>query len=129
VEREAGDATLERFAGGGSRPHDPRRDPGLALPLLIRYFVVEGIATATEVSVVGIIYTLLIGVFVYREYKWSSFYPTLLDTVSLGGAILLIIATATAMGWALTQSGFAQQLADILSHAPGGKSGSCYCRS
>ncbi len=27
------------------------------------------------------------------------------------------------MGWALTQSGFAQQLADILGHAPGGKTG------
>ncbi len=117
-------ATLEKFAGW---PVVGRTIlvaiPGLALPLLIRYFVVEGIATATEVSVVGIIYTLLIGVFVYREYKWSSFYPTLLDTVSLGGAILLIIATATAMGWALTQSGFAQQLADILGHAPGGKVG------
>jgi tripartite ATP-independent transporter DctM subunit len=117
-------ATLETFAGW---PVVGRTllvaIPGLALPLLIRYFVVEGIATATEVSVVGIIYTLLIGVFVYREYKWSSFYPTLLDTVSLGGAILLIIATATAMGWALTQSGFAQQLADILGHAPGGKVG------
>jgi tripartite ATP-independent transporter DctM subunit len=117
-------ATLEKFAGW---PTVGRTIlvaiPGLALPLLIRYFVVEGIATATEVSVVGIIYTLLIGVLVYREYKWSSFYPTLLDTVSLGGAILLIIATATAMGWALTQSGFAQQLADILSHAPGGKVG------
>jgi len=117
-------ATLEKFAGW---PVVGRTIlvaiPGLALPLLIRYFVVEGIATATEVSVVGIIYTLLIGVFVYREYKWRSFYPTLLDTVSLGGAILLIIATATAMGWALTQSGFAQQLADILSHAPGGKVG------
>jgi tripartite ATP-independent transporter DctM subunit len=97
--------------------------PGLALPLLIRYFVVEGIATATEVSVVGIIYTLLIGVIVYREFKWRTLMPTLVDTVSLAGAILLIIATATAMGWALTQSGFAQQLADILGHAPGGKVG------
>jgi tripartite ATP-independent transporter DctM subunit len=97
--------------------------PGLALPLLIRYFVVEGIATATEVSVVGIIYTLLIGVIVYREFKWRTLMPTLIDTVSLAGAILLIIATATAMGWALTQSGFAQQLADILGHAPGGKVG------
>jgi tripartite ATP-independent transporter DctM subunit len=117
-------ATLENFAGW---PAVGRTIlvaiPGLALPLLIRYFVVEGIATATEVSVVGIIYTLLVGVFVYREYKWRTFYPTLLDTVSLGGAILLIIATATAMGWALTQSGFAQQLADILGHAPGGKVG------
>ncbi|HEX3467247.1 MAG TPA: TRAP transporter large permease, partial [Candidatus Elarobacter sp.] len=117
-------ASLEKFAGWRNVGRTILVAlPGLALPLLIRYFVVAGIATATEVSVVGIIYTLLIGVLVYREYKWSSFYPTLLDTVSLGGAILLIIATATAMGWALTQSGFAQQLADILGHAPGGKVG------
>jgi tripartite ATP-independent transporter DctM subunit len=97
--------------------------PGLALPLLIRYFVVEGIATATEVSVVGIVYTLLVGLLIYREFKWRSLYPTLVDTVALAGAILLIIATATAMGWALTQSGFAQQLADILGRAPGGRIG------
>ncbi|MBV9407439.1 MAG: TRAP transporter large permease subunit [Candidatus Eremiobacteraeota bacterium] len=97
--------------------------PGLVLPLVIRYFVVDGIATATEVSVVGIIYSLLIGVFVYREFKWPSLYPALVDTTALAGAILLIIATATAMGWALTQSGFAQQLADALSHAPGGTVG------
>jgi tripartite ATP-independent transporter DctM subunit len=97
--------------------------PGLILPLVIRYFVVAGIATATEVSVVGIIYTLLVGVLVYRVFDWRTFYPTLKETVSLAGAILLIIATATAMGWALTRSGFAQQLADILGHAPGGKAG------
>jgi tripartite ATP-independent transporter DctM subunit len=97
--------------------------PGLVLPLVIRYFVVAGIATATEVSVVGIIYTLLVGVLVYRALDWRTLYPTLIETVSLAGAILLIIATATAMGWALTQSGFAQQLADILGHAPGGKAG------
>jgi tripartite ATP-independent transporter DctM subunit len=97
--------------------------PGLLLPLLIRYFVVTGIATATEVSVVGIIYTLLVGFLIYRELNWRVIYPTLLDTVALSGAILLIIATATSMGWALTQSGFAQQLADILGHVPGGPIG------
>src|ERR1700733_6548432 len=97
--------------------------PGLVLPLVIRYFVVAGIATATEVSVVGIIYTVIVGVLVYRVFDWRTLYPTLIETVSLAGAILLIIATATAMGWALTQSGFAQQLADILGHAPGGKAG------
>jgi tripartite ATP-independent transporter DctM subunit len=97
--------------------------PGLLLPLLIRYFVVAGIATATEVSVVGIIYTLFVGIAIYREFKWGSLYPTLVETVALSGAILLIIATATSMGWALTQSGFAQQLADMLGHAPGGQTG------
>ena len=34
----------------------------------------------------------------------------LVETAALSGAILLIIGMATAMAWALTQSGFSQQL-------------------
>jgi tripartite ATP-independent transporter DctM subunit len=97
--------------------------PGLLLPLLIRFFVLQGIATATEVSVVGIVYTMLVGIFIYRELDWRRMYPILRETAALSGAILLIIATATSMGWALTQSGFAQQLADTIGHAPGGAGG------
>lgn len=94
--------------------------PGLVLPFVIRAAVLGGVATATEVSTVGIAYALVVGAFVYRELKWREMYPLLRETAALTGAIMLIIATATAMGWALTQSGFAQQLADSLGHAPGG---------
>jgi tripartite ATP-independent transporter DctM subunit len=97
--------------------------PGLLLPLVIRFFVLDGIATATEVSTVGIVYTILIGIFVYREFPIRRIYPILRETTALTGAILLIIATATSMGWSLTQSGFAQQLATSLAAAPGGKVG------
>ena len=97
--------------------------PGLLLPLVIRFFVLDGIATATEVSTVGIVYTILIGLFIYREFPLNRIYPMLRETCALTGAIMLIIATATSMGWSLTQSGFAQQLATSLSAAPGGKAG------
>ncbi len=97
--------------------------PGFLLPVLIRAAVLGGVATATEVSTVGIVYSLLVGVLVYRELKWRDMYPLLRETAALTGAIMLIIATATAMGWALTQSGFAQQLTDSLGHAPGGAAG------
>jgi tripartite ATP-independent transporter DctM subunit len=97
--------------------------PGLLLPLLIRAFVLGGVATATEVSVVGIVYALLVAVLIYREMDWSRVLPMLRETASLTGAIMLIIATATSMGWALTQSGFAQQLTNAVAHAPGGTSG------
>lgn len=97
--------------------------PGFALPFLIRAAVLGGVATATEVSTVGIVYTLVVGAVLYRELKWNAMYPVLRETVALTGAIMLIIATATAMGWALTQSGFAQQLTEALSHAPGGAVG------
>lgn len=97
--------------------------PGFVLPFLIRAAILGGVATATEVSTIGIVYTILVGVFVYREFNWREMYPLLRETASLTGAIMLIIATATAMAWALTQSGFADQLATGLSHAPGGKIG------
>jgi tripartite ATP-independent transporter DctM subunit len=81
------------------------------------------VATATEVSTIGIIYALAVGVFVYRDFNWRRAYPILIDTAALTGAIMLILATATAMAFALTQSGFAQSLANALSHAPGGRVG------
>src|SRR6202008_1098628 len=44
--------------------------PALALPFLIRAAVVEGVATATEVSTLGIAYALVVGALVYRRLAW-----------------------------------------------------------
>ena len=97
--------------------------PALALPVIIRTAVVEGVATATEVSTIGIFYTVLAGLFIYRQFDWRRLYPMLLDTASLSGAILLIVGCATAMAWALTQSGFAQDLVKVMTAVPGGQTG------
>ena len=74
-------------------------------------------------STIGIFYTVLAGLFIYRQFDWRRVYPMLLDTASLSGAILLIVGCATAMAWALTQSGFAQDLVKIMTAVPGGKTG------
>ena len=95
--------------------------PALALPFVIRFMVVEGVATATEVSTIGIAYTVVIGLLVYKQFDWARMIPMLVETASLSGAILLIIGAATAMAWALTQSGFSQHLADTMAILPGGK--------
>jgi tripartite ATP-independent transporter DctM subunit len=97
--------------------------PALALPFIIRTAVVEGVATATEVSTIGIFYTVLAGLFIYRRFSWRTLYPMLVDTAALSGAILLIIGCATAMAWALTQSGFSQDLVKLMTAVPGGKLG------
>ncbi len=97
--------------------------PALVLPFLIRAAVVEGVATATEVSTIGIAYSVLAGLVIYRRFDWRRLYPMLVDTASLSGAILLIIGTATAMAWALTQSGFSGRLAQTMAAVPGGQWG------
>ncbi len=97
--------------------------PALVLPFLIRAAVVDGIATATEVSTVGVVYTIVVGLLVYRQFDWRRLGAILIETASLSGAILLIIGTATAMGWALTQSGFSRALVAAVTAMPGGRAG------
>lgn len=97
--------------------------PALALPFIIRAAVIEGVATATEVSTLGIVYAVLAGLLVYRQFDWRRLLPMLVTTATLSGAILLIIGAATAMAWALTQSGFSQALAVAMKEIPGGPLG------
>ncbi len=97
--------------------------PALILPFLIRTAVVDGIATATEVSTIGVFYTFIAGLVIYRWFDWRRLYPMLVDTAALSGAILFIIGTATGMAWALTQSGFSHQLATLMAGMPGGELG------
>ncbi len=94
--------------------------PALVLPFLIRFTVMDGIATATEVSTVGIAYATLVGLLLYRCFDWRRLVPMLVETASLSGAILMIIGTATGMAWGLTQSGFSQSLAAAMRGLPGG---------
>ena len=44
--------------------------PALILPFVIRAAVVEGVATATEVSTIGIAYTVVAGLLIYRQFDW-----------------------------------------------------------
>ena len=94
--------------------------PAIALPFVIRAAVVEGVATATEVSTIGIAYSVLAGLLIYRQFEWRRLGKMLVDTASLTGAIIFIVGSATAMAWGLTQSGFSQDLARVMAAVPGG---------
>jgi tripartite ATP-independent transporter DctM subunit len=100
--------------------------PALALPVLIRVAVLEGAATATEVSTIGVAYVVMVGLVMHlfmRHIEFKRVYPMMLEAAALSGAILLIIGMASAMAWALTQSGFSASLVDLISEIPGGAIG------
>ncbi len=97
--------------------------PAVALPFVIRAAVVEGVATATEVSTIGIVYSAVVGALIYRRFDLARLKPMLIETASLSGAIMLIVGCATAMAWALTQSGFSGDLARLMAGMPGGSHG------
>ncbi|MBF5095189.1 TRAP transporter large permease subunit [Azospirillum sp. INR13] len=97
--------------------------PAILLPFVIRAAVVEGIATATEVSTIGIAYSTIVGLLIYRQFDWGRLKPMLIETASLTGAIIFIVGCATSMAWGLTQSGFSSDLARFMAGIPGGAYG------
>ena len=94
--------------------------PALVLPFLIRSAVGGGVATATEVSSVAVAYALLIGQVIYGGIGLRKLYGMLVDTAALSGAVLLVLGAASAMAWAITQSGVVLQLTVFLTTLPGG---------
>ncbi|MCA3624331.1 MAG: TRAP transporter large permease subunit [Methylobacterium sp.] len=94
--------------------------PALVLPFIIRSAVGGGVATATEVSTIAVLYAIVVGIVLYGGIGWRTFYGMLVETAALSGAILMILGTALAMAWALTQTGFANQLALWMQSLPGG---------
>ncbi len=126
-------AVLARWKAAGEMLHNVRRAPAaligrtaliaapaLVLPFIIRSAVGGGVATATEVSTIAVLYALIIGIVLYGGISPRRFAAMLVETAALSGAILIILGTALAMAWALTQTGFARDLAAFMRALPGG---------
>jgi tripartite ATP-independent transporter DctM subunit len=94
--------------------------PALILPFLIRSAVGGGVATATEVSSIAVLYAFIAGHFLYGGVSIKKIYEMLVETASLSGAILLVLGTASGMAWAVTQSGIIQEMTMALTNMPGG---------
>lgn len=94
--------------------------PALVLPFMIRSLVGGGVATATEVSAIAVLYAFIIGIVLYGGIPLRKIGTMLVDTAAMSGAILLILGAASSMAWALTQSGFARDLMTLVTSLPGG---------
>ena len=94
--------------------------PALLLPFLIRGAVGGGVATATEVSTLAVMYAMVAGIFLYGGFSLRKLYEMLVETAALTGAILIILGTALSMAWVIAQSGVTQQLATYMTTLPGG---------
>jgi tripartite ATP-independent transporter DctM subunit len=63
--------------------------------------VIFGIATPTEASVLAVLYTLVIGLFVYRSIGYRALPAVFYETARLASISLFCIGTASAFGWLL----------------------------
>ncbi len=88
--------------------------PGLMAAVIIMGGILSGIFTATESSAIAVIYTVLVGAFVYRSLGWSRFVDAAQQSVKVTAMVLLIIGAATAFGYALAVLEAPAKLAELI---------------
>jgi tripartite ATP-independent transporter DctM subunit len=73
----------------------------LLAPLIVVGGVVGGVATPTEASVLAVLYTLIVGLFVYQSISLKELPAVFFETARLASISLFCIGTASAFGFLL----------------------------
>ena len=69
----------------------------LLAPIIILGGIYSGIFTPTESAVVAVVYSILVGVFIYRELTWKKLLKALYTAAILNGVTSFIIAFSASM--------------------------------
>ncbi len=95
----------------------------LLMPVIILGGIYSGLFTATEASVVAVIYGLLIGGLVYKELKPADILKTLIDSAVMTGIIMLIVGSAALFAYLLTLNQIPQSFGRYIVSITGGPIG------
>lgn len=87
----------------------------LLAPLILFGGIVTGMFTPTEAAVVAAFYALILGLFIYREFKIKDFPKMILMTIETNGVVLALVMTAVLFGWDLSVADIPQTIGKALS--------------
>jgi len=86
----------------------------LMTPVILFGGMMIGVFTPTEAAFVAAVYALVLGVVVYREVSWRDLPRLFLDTVETNAVVLMLVMTASLMGWVLARAQVPQQLGALI---------------
>lgn len=87
---------------------------GILSPVIILGGIYGGIFTPTEAAVVACVYSIIVGLFVYRELKISDMWGILAESGVSSASILIIMANAAAMTYLIQTQGIATRVGNAL---------------
>lgn len=85
----------------------------LLAPVIILGGIYTGFMTPTEAAAIGCFYSLVIGVFIYREISVKKLLSILFESFKIAAGIMLIVGGTQAFGWVLTREGLPQAAAQF----------------
>lgn len=87
--------------------------PSLLLIVIVIGGIIKGIFTATEGSVVAVVYSLLLS-FIYRTIKISDLYTIIKESAETTGIIVFLIGVSSAMAWVMAFTGIPAAISNAL---------------
>lgn len=88
--------------------------PALMLPVIILGGIYSGIMPPTESSAVAVVWSLFVGLFIYKNIRVADLGQIILDSGKNAAMILFIIATSTAFSWIFAYSGISGELVSAI---------------
>ncbi|MCX8127743.1 MAG: TRAP transporter large permease [Synergistetes bacterium] len=85
----------------------------LLSPLIILGGILFGAFTPTEAAAVAVIYSFVVGKFIYRELRWKDIPEVLFQSGVTVASILLIISMANVFAWVIAANLIPQRIASI----------------
>jgi tripartite ATP-independent transporter DctM subunit len=86
----------------------------LALPVVIIGGMKAGVFTPTEAAVVAAVYSLLVGLFVYRELKLPALPELMLQAAKTSSVVMFLVATALVSAWLITIANIPAEVTELL---------------
>ena len=82
----------------------------LMAPVILFGGMMSGYFTPTEAAAVAAVYALILGLFVYRDFRLSELPKIVVETVETTGVVMCLVMAAGALGWCMSISRVPQTL-------------------
>ena len=73
-----------------------------------------GVFTPTEAAVVAVVYSLLVGMFIYREIKVKQLYGLVLAAAKTSSVVMFLVAAALVSAWLITVANIPAKVVELL---------------
>jgi tripartite ATP-independent transporter DctM subunit len=93
----------------------------LVLPVVIVGGLKFGIFTPTEAAVIAAVYSLFVGLVIYREIKPQQLFHLFYRAAETTAVIMFLVSAAGVSAWLITTANIPQQLADLVQPLMGNK--------
>ena len=93
----------------------------LVLPVVIVGGLKFGVFTPTEAAVIAAVYSLFVGLVVYREIKPQQLFHLFYRAAETTAVIMFLVSAAGVSAWLITTANIPQQLADLVQPLMGNK--------